>query len=98
MINIPSSFDAAINSEDAEHWKDAMDEEMKVLDENDTYILSELPRNKKAVGGRWVFPLKVNMIMYYIKPGMWQKGAAKFMERITLKLSPQQQGWSLFDY
>ena len=38
-INIPSSFDAAINSEEAEHWKDAMDE--KMLEGNNTYILSE---------------------------------------------------------
>ena len=58
MINIPSSFDDAINSEDAEHWKYAMDEEMKALGENDTYILSELPRNKKAVGGRWIYTVK----------------------------------------
>ena len=51
MINIPSSFDAAINCKEAEHWKDAMDEEMKVLEENNTYIVSELPGNKKVVVG-----------------------------------------------
>ena len=33
-----TSFDAVINSEEAEHWKYAMDEEMKVLEENNTYI------------------------------------------------------------
>ena len=88
VINIPSSFDAAINSEDAEHWKDAMDEEMKVLDENDTYILSELPRNKKAVGGRWVYTVKgePDNVLYkarYVAKGCSQIYGVNYIETFS---------------
>lgn len=35
-----------------------MDEEMKVLEKNKTWELSELPMGKKPVWCKWVFTLK----------------------------------------
>jgi hypothetical protein len=39
-------------------WKDAMKEEMSVLQKNKTSDLVQLPKGKKAVGCKWVFTIK----------------------------------------
>lgn len=55
---VPSTFNDAICSKEFKLWKQAMDEEMHSLKENDTFILMELPDDKKTVGGRWVYSIK----------------------------------------
>ena len=37
-----------------------MTEEMKALEENETYELVTLPESRKAIGGRWVYTLKTD--------------------------------------
>ena len=54
----PASFTAAMQSENADEWKQAMDDEIQSLQENDTYDLVKLPEGKKTVGGRWVFNIQ----------------------------------------
>ena len=39
-------------------WKDAMIEEMSSLHKNDTWKLSELPKEKKVISCKWVFAKK----------------------------------------
>jgi hypothetical protein len=39
-------------------WRAAMMEEMTALDKNNTWVLTTLPPNKKAVGCKWVFTIK----------------------------------------
>ena len=39
-------------------WKDAMVEEMSSLHKNDTWELTELPKEKKAIDCKWVFAKK----------------------------------------
>ncbi|RVW34037.1 putative mitochondrial protein [Vitis vinifera] len=39
-------------------WKDAMVEEMKALQKNDTWELVELPKGKKTIGCKWLFTMK----------------------------------------
>ncbi len=39
-------------------WKNAMDEEFKSLQENDTFTLTSLPEGKNAIEGRWVYTIK----------------------------------------
>ncbi|KAF5950517.1 hypothetical protein HYC85_012510 [Camellia sinensis] len=49
------------NPEDAlaiSEWKLAMVEEMKTLCKNDTWDLTELPRDKRTVGCKWVYTVK----------------------------------------
>ena len=41
-------------------WRQAMLEEMAALDKNNTWVLTTLPANKKAVGCKWVFTVKQN--------------------------------------
>ena len=40
------------------HWDDAMNEEMVVLEANDTWELVPLPKGKNAIGYKWVYKVK----------------------------------------
>ena len=55
---IPETYRQAIDSPDSPQWKDAMEEEMKSLEENDTFDVVPLPQGATAVGGRWVYTVK----------------------------------------
>ena len=44
----------AFNSKEKEKWKKAMEKEMKSLRVNDVWDLVELPKDRKAVGSKWV--------------------------------------------
>ena len=50
----PTTFEQAMASPDASHWKLAMDDEMALLKDNDTYILEPLPPGSKAIPVRWL--------------------------------------------
>ena len=41
-------------------WQEAMRNEMRSLRENNVWDLVELPKDKKAIGSKWVFKLKTN--------------------------------------
>ncbi|XP_073268730.1 uncharacterized protein [Populus alba] len=53
----PLSFDEAITDE---KWIEAMDEEIHAIEKNDTWKLTYLPENKKAIGVKWVYKTKKN--------------------------------------
>ena len=54
----PKTYREAVSSSDSEKWRQAMDEEMKSLKENNTFEVVELPHGKRTVGGRWVYAIK----------------------------------------
>lgn len=54
----PSSFDDAMDSVEKLHWKEAMDDEMQSLQENQTWKLVQLPPGKRLVDNRWVLRIK----------------------------------------
>lgn len=56
----PTNEVEALEGEESAHWKKAMDEEMASHRKNDTWQLTELPRNCKAIAGKWVFKRKTN--------------------------------------
>ena len=56
--NVPLTYDEAMSSPDSQKWAAAMDDEIKSLELNDTFTLTEPPDNKSTVGGRWVFHVK----------------------------------------
>ncbi|VVA37666.1 PREDICTED: Retrovirus-related Pol poly from transposon, partial [Prunus dulcis] len=41
-------------------WVQAIKEEMKALEKNQTWTLETIPRGKKTIGCRWVFTIKNN--------------------------------------
>lgn len=57
-IEEPESYTAAIKSLDSEKWNKAIQEEMESLLENNTWSLVNLPKNRRAIGNRWVFKIK----------------------------------------
>jgi hypothetical protein len=60
MADIPITHQEAVTSADSNHWQKAMEEEMNALRENETFELTPLPKARKAVGGRWVYNVKIN--------------------------------------
>src|SRR3954454_14106959 len=64
----------AINSEFREQWMKGMQEEMDALHSHQTWELVELPENRQATLGRWVYALKEN-----------RDGTARFKARWVAK-------------
>ena len=56
--SVPKNYSEAISCNDSPKWQKAMQEELAALKNNNTFTLSELPSNRKAIGGRWVYALK----------------------------------------
>ena len=53
--SIPQSYVGAMNSLDAEKWKEVAEKEMSALLENDTWELCDLPKGQNALPTKWVF-------------------------------------------
>jgi hypothetical protein len=53
----PTCFEHAVGNP---KWDNAMDEEMVTLDANATWELVALPKDKKAIGCKWVYKVKHN--------------------------------------
>jgi hypothetical protein len=53
----PTYFEQAVGNP---KWDNAMDEEMAALDANTTWELVALPKDKKAIGCKWVYKVKHN--------------------------------------
>ena len=56
----PTSVNEAINSEEGERWKKAMEEEIGTLKMMGTWTLKDLPKDRKEIGCKWVFVRKRN--------------------------------------
>lgn len=57
-ISEPSTYDEALNSQYSQQWISAIKEEIKSLEENQTWALVEKPALKNIVGCKWVFKIK----------------------------------------
>ncbi|KAL6286215.1 hypothetical protein ACE6H2_010605 [Prunus campanulata] len=53
----PVSFSDAVREP---KWQKAMDEEIKSIEKNNTWELTELPQGHKTIGVKWVFKTKLN--------------------------------------
>jgi hypothetical protein len=56
----PRTFKEAVDSEDGNLWKRAMEEEMASLDKNEAWDLVEFPIGRNPIGSKWVFKNKLN--------------------------------------
>ena len=54
----PASRREALDSKDGSEWANAMEKEVESLHANDVWNLVELPKDRKAVGSKWVFKTK----------------------------------------
>ena len=57
----------AMQSDDVESWKQAMNDKMIALEDNDTFVLNELPEGVKPVGAIWVLQKRKVVVMKYTK-------------------------------
>ncbi|UYV81355.1 hypothetical protein LAZ67_20000905, partial [Cordylochernes scorpioides] len=57
-VSEPQTFEEAVCSPESDLWKNAMQEELNCLEERQTWVITNLPKNKKVIGNRWVFKIK----------------------------------------
>lgn len=56
--SVPQTYEEAEERPDRKNWKEAIEQEMKSLIENDTWEIADLPPGARAIDGKWVFKLK----------------------------------------
>ena len=59
-VIIPETYSQAMASEESDHWAQAIAIEYSSLIDNGTWTLVDLPPDRKAIDGKWVFDLKRN--------------------------------------
>ena len=59
-IDEPSTLEEALNSEHASKWKEAVNQELQAMDENETWTVVDKPKICKSVDSKWVFKVKRN--------------------------------------
>jgi hypothetical protein len=57
----PRTYAEAMRSPQAECWREAMEKEMRSLEEARTFELAERPPGAKVVGSKWVYKVKRNL-------------------------------------
>ena len=67
--------------EDSIKWEQPMDDEMRSLEKNDTWVLTELPAGKRALLNKWVFRIKIE-----------PDGKRRFKARLVVKGYSQKKG------
>ena len=68
----PESFEAAAKQEE---WRHAIEEEIRMIEKNNTWELVEKPENKEVIGVKWVYKTKLN------PDGSIQKHKAKLVAK-----------------
>jgi len=53
----PTSFQEA---EKHSHWREAMLQELKMIEKNNTWELVDKPRNRNIIGVKWLYKTKLN--------------------------------------
>ncbi|GJZ65453.1 putative RNA-directed DNA polymerase, partial [Tanacetum coccineum] len=51
----PTCYEEAILDS---NWIDAMNAEIEALNENNTWVITDLPPNRKAIGNKWIYKIK----------------------------------------
>ncbi|GKD03607.1 zinc finger, CCHC-type containing protein [Tanacetum coccineum] len=57
----PRTYDEGMQSRDTAFWKEAIDDEIGSIMENNTWVLSDLPPGCKPLGCKWIFKRKMKV-------------------------------------
>lgn len=82
---VPETYEEIYTRNDKDDWKQAVQEEIKSLDENDTWDIVDLPPGKRAISSKWVFRIKRDT----------NGDIERYKARLVVKGCAQKQG---FDY
>ena len=67
----PTTIKEALNGEEGDQWKKAIDEELATLEKMGTWELTDLPEGRKPIGCKWVFVKKRNEKGKLVKYKAW---------------------------
>jgi len=59
-VSDPSSIEEALHCKDSEKWLEAIQDELRSHQENNTWETAVLPPNRKAINAKWIFKTKRN--------------------------------------
>ena len=57
----PRTYQEAIESPEADHWKTAMDDEISSLTTLKTWEVVPRPKDRKTIDSKWIFKIKHNV-------------------------------------
>ncbi|GJX30374.1 zinc finger, CCHC-type containing protein [Tanacetum coccineum] len=83
----PRTYNEAMQSRDAAFWKEAINDEIGSIMENNTWVLSDLPPGCKPLGCKWIFKRKVKVA----------RTIDKFKARLVIQGCRQKEGIDYFD-
>ena len=79
----PTSFQEAVDSASKHMWVKAMQNEMEALQENHTWDIKNLPKNKRAIPCKWVYKMKTNA----------DGSVERYKARLVIKGCSQRKGY-----
>ncbi|CAA7015031.1 unnamed protein product [Microthlaspi erraticum] len=82
-IDDPQCYHEAMQSKDWEKWNGSMGEEMGSLAKNRTWVIVDRPKDKKVLGGRW---------LYTKKPGIPCVELKRYKSRLVARGFTQREG------
>ena len=80
--NEPKTYEEALKCSFREKWKEAIQSELDSLNENETWSIAKLPKDKKTIKTKWLFKIKMDS----------KNNPERFKARLVAKGYDQEEG------